>query len=154
MIVKAITGGCLIQSNFGAGNFEAVVFKPFISDEKYGTPLQSYDYLQGHDTGLDVPEDEWQLTGTLTHYWLDTSQTDRTWSHIDKAFITKNAIGPGCIIQSNFGSVGNFEVVVPEKDGLVHYWHNNDNMPDPKYILEQPGTSSVGRIETCSLLPG
>ena len=36
-MIKAITGGSLIQSNFGAGNFEAVVFEPLISDEKYGT---------------------------------------------------------------------------------------------------------------------
>ena len=113
-MIKAITGGSLIQSNFGAGNFEAVVFEPLISDEKYGTPLQSYDYLQGYEPPPESTPDSWQLKGALRHYWLDTSQSDRTWSH-GEVPITKEAIGPGCIIQSNFGAAGNFEVVVPEK---------------------------------------
>lgn len=146
-MIKAITGGSLIQSNFGAGNFEAVVFEPLISDEKYGTPLQSYDYLQGYEPPPESTPDSWQLKGALRHYWLDTSQSDRTWSH-GEVPITKEAIGPGCIIQSNFGAAGNFEVVVPEKDGLVHYWHNNDDMSDPwsQPIMIAPGVTGAASM--------
>ena len=42
----------------------------------------------------------------------------------------------GFLIQSHFGSMGNFEVVVPSRaaGGLVHFWRNND---DPGFPLEQ-----------------
>ena len=91
--------------------------------------------------------DPWHITGTLKHYWLDTSKSDRPWSHGETP-VTKEAIGPGCIIQSNFGIAGNFEVVVPEKDGLVHYWHNNDNMPDPwsQPIMVAPGSTGAASM--------
>ena len=117
---KAITGGSLIQSNFNTGNFEVVVF---------------------------VPDDPSSIKGTLKHFWLDTSKSDRTWSH-GEIPISKQATGPGCIIQSSFGSVGNFEVVVPERDGLVHYWHNNDNMPDPwsQPIMAAPGSTGAASM--------
>src|SRR5687767_1961497 len=114
-MIKAITGGSLIQSTFGTGNFEAVVFEPTIRDERYSTPLQLIDYLQGYERPSESIPDSWHLKGTLKHYWLDTSQSDREWKHNDIP-ITKEAIGPGCIIQSNFGTTGNFEVVVPEED--------------------------------------
>ena len=147
-MIKAITGGSLIQSNFGTHNFEAVVFEPFISDRKYSTPLQSYDFLQGYETPANAIRDSWHLKGTLKHYWLDTSQSDRDWRHNDTP-ITKEAIGPGCIIQSNFGSAGNFEVVVPGEDGLVHYWDNNDNMSDP---WSQPTMIAPGSTGAASMV--
>jgi hypothetical protein len=62
----------------------------------------------------------------LVHYWHDNVNTDFGW--VRGQVITRNATGPGCIIQSDFGSGqhGNFEVVVPEGSDLVHYFHGND----------------------------
>jgi hypothetical protein len=31
------------------------------------------------------------------------------------------------LIQSNFGNLGNFEVVIVEGGRLVHYWRDNDD---------------------------
>jgi hypothetical protein len=97
-----IVGGALIQSTFGVGNFEVVVFSPPFGNN----PL-----------------------GALTHYWLDTSRPPNVWQRGRDISIA--ATGAGCIIQSSFGSPGNFEVVVPEPDGLAHYWHDNSDMMLP-----------------------
>jgi len=72
--------------------------------------------LEGHD---------------LVHYWRDNANTGYTWHRAQ--VITHNATGFGCIIQSNFksGSHGNFEVVVPEGNKLVHYWHDNSDVTLP-----------------------
>ncbi len=41
-------------------------------------------------------------------------------------------LGPGCLIQSSFGRLGNFEAVVLEGDQLVHYFYVND-IPDLRW---------------------
>ena len=40
-------------------------------------------------------------------------------------------VDAGALIQSNFEGPGNFEVVVPEPDGLAHYWHDNADVTSP-----------------------
>jgi len=70
-----IVGGALIQSTFGVGNFEVVVFSPPFGNN----PL-----------------------GALTHYWLDTSRPPNVWQRGRDISIA--ATGAGCIIQSSFGS--------------------------------------------------
>lgn len=60
----------------------------------------------------------------LVHYWKDNSDLGSPWRR--GQVITSKASGSGCIIQSFFGGeIGNFEVVVPEDDKLVHYWNVN-----------------------------
>jgi hypothetical protein len=118
--MHAIMGGALIQSSFGPnGNFEAVVFRP----------------PTGHDQ-----------VGPLQHYWLDTSRTDHTWQR--GRDISPHATGAGCLIQSSFGSPGNFEVVVPEPDGLAHYWHENSDMSLPWTFstILAPGSTGPGAL--------
>ena len=54
----------------------------------------------------------------LVHWWHDNSDVNSLWQRGQT--ISRNATGPGCIIQSNFGGVhGNFEVVVLEGNELV-----------------------------------
>jgi hypothetical protein len=144
-MTHAIVGGALIQSSFGKaardfksrrrGNFEAVVF------------------LQGEKK--------------LIHYWQDTSRIDTWWQQgrrrpgieIDiatwavravskQATISEHATGAGSIIQSNFGSRGNFEVVVPEPNGLAHYWHDNSDvsLPWSRSTTVAPGSTGPGSI--------
>jgi hypothetical protein len=45
------------------------------------------------------------------------------------AIVTSRATGAGCITQSDIadGEHGNFEVIVPEGNNLVHYWRDNAN---------------------------
>ncbi|MDF3554514.1 DUF4185 domain-containing protein [Bacillus cereus] len=97
---KATGPGCIIQSNFGSrehGNFEVIV-------------------LEGNN---------------LVHYFHDNSDVTLPW--IKGQIITTKATGPGCIIQSNFGSRehGNFEVIVLEGNNLVHYFHDNSDVTLP-----------------------
>jgi hypothetical protein len=68
------------------------------------------------------------LEGTqLMHYWHDNSDPALPWRR--GAVISSNATGPGCLIQSTIKrpgtSLGNLEVVVPEGNRLVHYWHDS-----------------------------
>jgi hypothetical protein len=98
-ITTNVTGpGCIIQSDFGGDhkNFEVVVLQ----------------------------------TNELVHYWRDNSNSNLSWRRGQT--ISTNATGPGCIIQSNFGSKhGNFEVVVPEGNNLAHWWHDNSDVSLP-----------------------
>jgi len=62
----------------------------------------------------------------LVHYWRNNASTPFTWK--STKVITSKATGPGCIIQSTYGSPahpGNFEVIVPEGNNLRHYWRDN-----------------------------
>src|SRR6202022_1231716 len=67
----------------------------------------------------------------LVHYFHHKPDVNRPWQRGQT--ITDSATGPGCIIQSDFrgGDHGNFEVVVPEGNQLVHYWHDNSNVALP-----------------------
>jgi hypothetical protein len=153
---KATGPGCIIQSSFASGqhgNFEVVVLEgsqlvhywkdnaankwhrgKVITDvaTTSGWIVQSRVSDSQTHSNFEVvvcegrPEQRpWQLV----HYWKDNSDTGSPWRR--GQVITTNATGSGCIIQSNFGNIGNFEVVVPEKDSegnpkLVHYWNVNE----------------------------
>lgn len=70
------------------------------------------------------------LEGTrLVHYWKDNSDVHHPWR--PGGLISDRATGPACIIESNIGSPGNFEVVVPEGSRLVHYWKDNGDVHHP-----------------------
>jgi hypothetical protein len=60
----------------------------------------------------------------LVHYWRDNSVPAQPWQR--GQVISTAASGSGCIIESHFGAVGNFEVVVPEGNRAQHYWHSNE----------------------------
>src|SRR5438067_847925 len=64
-------------------------------------------------------------SSNLVRYWHDNSNMKSPWQRGE--VITNRATGPGCIIQGDFrsGANDNFEVVVPEGNELVHYWHDN-----------------------------
>jgi hypothetical protein len=92
-ITEAATGpGSIIQSTIGTpGNFEVVA-------------------LEGH---------------RLVHYFKDNSDLSHPFRM--GGVITDRATGPGCIIQSSIGDPGNFEVVVPEGNRLMHYFKDNSD---------------------------
>ncbi|GIJ89477.1 hypothetical protein Asppvi_008419 [Aspergillus pseudoviridinutans] len=70
---------------------------------------------------------------TLTHWWRNGSDPSQSWQG-PTATISTKATGPGCIIQSTYGTPtnpGNFEVVVPEGNNLVHYYRDNTAAGQP-----------------------
>jgi Domain of unknown function (DUF4185) len=85
--------------------------------------------LQGHD---------------LVHFWHPNDNATTGW--VRGQVITSQATGPGCIMQSDFGSDQhkNFEVVVPEGYNLVHYFHNNSNILLPWQRAQTISTHTTG----------
>jgi len=98
----------------------------------------------------------------LVHYWRDDSSPSFTWHR--GAIITSTATGPGSLIRSTFKSnsqsPGNFELIVPEGQKLVHYWHDNSTsgrpwqktVPITTTVANGPGTlmqstGSPGNLE-------
>jgi hypothetical protein len=66
-VTHLVASGALIQSTFGSGNFETVVFLPPAGVDPYGT---------------------------LKHYWLDTSRPD-DWAEVYRRLSARmGAVGP------------------------------------------------------------
>jgi hypothetical protein len=154
---KATGPGCIIQSDFYSGddgehrNFEVVVLEgsnlvhywgAFQSGKLVwnsagivtssasgpGCLIQS-SYVDGDHGHFEVVV----LEGSdLTHYTKNNSNPKNPWGKT--GVVTHNAIGPGCIIQSDFPygqDNPNFEVVVLEQGGLQHYFRDNSGSPWP-----------------------
>ncbi len=106
MVAAGVAGpGSLIRSNFGSGghgNFEVV-----------------------------VPRSASDGSTELWHFWHDNSDVNSPWQR--GGLVAANVNGPGELIQSDFGSSdhGNFEVVVPIGNSLVHFWHDNSDVNSP-----------------------
>jgi hypothetical protein len=88
-------------------------------------------------------------TNKLRHYTRKHHQPDQPW---EKARCINESsfpvTGPGAICQSEFGSKGNFEVVVPVAAGLAHYWLDNDD-PSSTWqhtVVFAPGSQGAGAI--------
>jgi hypothetical protein len=74
------------------------------------------------------------LQGTvLVHYWRQNGEPTLAWHR--GQVISQSATGPGCIIQSDFGTEsghpGNLEVVVQEGDHVTHYFHDSSAPATP-----------------------
>jgi len=141
---RATSSGALIQSSFG--NLEVLVLEgnnvvhyyldsstnqwegptATISTQSTGAPafIQS-DFSQS--SGSHGNFEALILEGNnLVYYYRDNSAAGFPWHRVD--IITSKATGPGSIIQSTImGSSGhgNFEVIVPEGNNLVHYQSDN-----------------------------
>jgi hypothetical protein len=85
----------------------------------------------------------------LQHYYRENHRPDKVW---EKAQVINTpefpVLGPGAICKSDFGQKGNFEVVVPEKGGLAHYYRDNDNTKTPwqRVGILAPGSQGAGAI--------
>ena len=67
----------------------------------------------------------------LVHYYKDNSNPSSAWTK--GRAITDTATGEGWLIQSKFGAppIANFEAIVLESGGLVHYYRDNSNPTGP-----------------------
>jgi hypothetical protein len=148
---SATSSGALIQSSYGTpdhpGNFEVLVLEGtnlvhyYRDNSASGSPWHRAEVVSTKATGpASFIQSSYQETpdapgnfeavvlegNNLVHYYRNNSVSNpQHWQ--STAVITSQAAGPGCIIQSDFGTPGNFEVVVREKEGLVHYYRDNSN---------------------------
>ena len=125
MLPFLIAPGSLIQSNF-------------TNKDIHGK------YIRRFDAVIYIPG-----CHTLRHYFREHHQPDTPWQA--SKCINESSVpvtGPGAICQSQFGSQGNFEVVVPEAGGLAHYWHDNDDVPAPwqRTRIFAPNSQGAGAI--------
>ncbi len=153
-ITSGVTGpACIIQSDFKSGshgNFEVVVpvgeslVHFFHDNSDVNKPWQRAQTITSGVTGpaciiqsdfksgshgnfeVVVPMGE-----NLVHFFHDNSDVNKPWQRAQT--ITSGVTGPACIIQSDFksGSHGNFEVVVPIGESLVHFFHDNSDVNKP-----------------------
>jgi len=154
VISRQATGyGCLIQSDFKSGshgNFEVVVPEGsqlvhyWHDNSNTALPWQRGGVISSQSTGpAGIIQSDFKsgshgnfevvaLEGrTLAHYWHDNSNVNNPWQR--GGTISAVASGPASIIQSDFksGEHGNFELVAPEGNNLVHYFHDNSNVNNP-----------------------
>ncbi len=159
IIVNGVSGpGCIIQSNLGSpGNFEVVVPE---GNELWHHWHDNSNIASGWlraglvASGVTGPGCIIQSTmgspgnfevvapqgNEIWHHWHDNSNITSAWQVAGR--VTSDASGPACIIQSNFGSPGNFEVVVQQGSGLWHHWHDNSNVTS----AWQPGGKVASNI--------
>jgi hypothetical protein len=147
---RATGPGSIIQSDFRSGangNFEVVVPEGsnlvhyFHDNSNVGAPWQRAQVITAQATGPgSIIQSDFRsgahgnfevvaLEGNnLVHYFHDNSNVGSPWQRAQ--IISAQATGLGSIIQSDFqtGANGNFEVVVPEGNNLVHYFHDNSDL--------------------------
>jgi hypothetical protein len=97
-----------------------------------GTIIQS-DFVRGGHGNFEVVVPLFAANGTreLWHFFHDNSDANLPWQR--GQMIAANVAGPGVIIQSDFrpGANGNFEVVVPVRSSLCHFWRDNSDVNLP-----------------------
>jgi hypothetical protein len=76
----------------------------------------------------------------LLHYWK-SPRGPIVW-HGPTALPGSENVRPNpSLIQSSYGTKGNFELVVPTGSGLLHFWRDND---DPDQPWQRPTTFGLG----------
>ncbi|HYG79007.1 MAG TPA: hypothetical protein VD861_01390 [Pyrinomonadaceae bacterium] len=159
-VVAAKAGGGMVHYRLDNDNPAADWVK--VKDFGDGEMIEAVSMIQGNFGSPGSLELVARAGDTLTHYWYDGD-----W-HKGGGPFALGVDGEPSLIQSSFGSRGNFEVVVPRAaGGLVHYWRNNDDpgLPwsDPTLISGSEGDdfwetsliqSSYGVLEVVSRIRG
>jgi hypothetical protein len=160
----------MIQSRFGAkGNFElavpsaqaGIVFQwrnnddpsmPWSGQTVFGQSL-------GKVSAVTVIQSNYGNPGNLELMALAGSDLYFFWRDSGPAFnwngpyhIASGISGNASLIQSRFGTKGNFEMVVPlVSGGMAHFWRNNDN-PAMPWSGPTPFGGSVGHVDDCCVI--
>lgn len=153
----------LIQSNYGTtGNFEAVVQGPtglvhvWLDNDTPGSQwnVSKTNLLLHNIQGVALIQSSYGYLEIVVvdgnnqakHYYRP-SMSDSDWAGPTQT-IASGVSGWPAFIQSGYGTVGNFEVVVPSHNGgLQHYWRNNDLAGNPPWNFTkswETGTNYVG----------
>jgi hypothetical protein len=84
----------------------------------------------------------------LAHFFQDASSG--IWH--GPSFFASGVSGAPALIQSRFGSPGNFEVVAPlAAGGMAHFWRDNSDSAMPWY---GPTPFGLGRVDATALIQG
>jgi hypothetical protein len=164
----------MIQSRFGNhGNFEVVVPSTagglvhfWRNDDIPGFPWNgpyTFGPSLGVCTGASVIQSDFEAPGLpgnlevvavtgggqMVHLWRDSGPAF-AWNI--STTIASGVRGKAALIQSKFGTKGNFEVVVPSATGgLLHYYRNND---DPTLPWSGPTAfaGTLGLVDDVTLI--
>lgn len=163
-----ITGNpTLIQSSFGTkGNFEVVVARVggglshyWRNNDAPGFPWSGgFNFGSGNLRGASLIQSNFgpgnlevvalTAAGQLVHYWRE-NLPPFTW-HGPSGPFASAVTGNPSLIQSSFGTKGNFELVVPRvPGGLAHFWRNNDA---PGFPWSGPNAFGSGGANWVSLI--
>jgi hypothetical protein len=162
--------GFLVQGRFGNhGNFEMVTPRdlgglahywrdnddpamPWYGPFTFGPADRDYDCVTMIQSNYGEPGNLELIARSgdqLDFYWRDSGPSF-TWNGPYR--IAGDVAGNPALIQSRFGARGNFELVVPLRDGgLAHYWRNNDD-PSMPWNGPYPFGSQAGNVEGVALL--
>lgn len=169
-IVGGATGNAvLIQSRYGImGNFEVVVPSssgglvhysrnnddptlPWSGPTFFGQSLGQVDAVTLIESNFGTPgnlEVIARVGNSLYTFFRDSS----TFVWNGPSFLTSGVAGNPVLIQGRYGTVGNFELVVPTSSGgLVHYSRNND---DPSLPWSGPTFfgQSLGQVDAVTMI--
>jgi len=139
----------LIQSSFGErGNFEVVVVRPnrglshyWRENHESGLPWHGpNDFATDHHfTGVSLIQSNFgpgnlELVAStsdlqLVHYWRENH---RPWTWYGPTVVrgSESTLSNPSLIQSSFGSQGNFELVAPKRSGGLAHFHRDNDAPD------------------------
>lgn len=152
--VEDVEAADMIQSNFGSkGNFEVVArvgndlfhswrnnsggLKTWTCTGRFAQNVQGNPSLIQSNHGgkgnfeLVVP----RAGGGLAHYWRNNDASAKPWNGPTN-FGTGN-VQAVSLMQSNYGSKGNLEVIALEGNRLAHYWridHSPWTWHGPRYV--------------------
>ena len=157
-----ITGNpTLIQGSFGTkGNFEVVVARAggglshyWRNNDAPGFPWSGpTNFGSGSFRGVSLIQSNFgpgnlevvalTASGQLVAYWRE-NHSPFTW-HGPTATFASGVTGNPSLIQSSFGTKGNFEVVVPRvSGGLAAFWRDNDTSGFPWHGPTPFGTGGI-----------
>ena len=164
------SNGYFIQSNFGErGNFELIVPGPsgglihaWRDNDHQNTWHHAFTFGTGKAGPASVLQSNYsksggpgdlilvtQVGGSLLFY-AKTDQPQSLWLGPSTPIAADGISGMPAFIQSRFGAIGNFELVVPRSaGGLMHFWRDND----VEVWHQAPDfATSVGHVSAVSLV--
>jgi hypothetical protein len=163
-------GGRLVQSTFGSrGNFEVVqpgaagglvhywrnndvAAMPWSGPTRFGGNLGAVlgaSMIQGNYGSPGNLEVVAVASGQISHIWREGGP----WFAWHGPYtIAGGVAGTPALIQSKFGTKGNFEAVVPSQaTGLLHFWRNND-IPAMSWSSPTAFGAAAGKVDTATLI--
>ena len=167
-----VTGNpCLIQSRFGAkGNFELVVpdaagglafywrnndnpSLPWNGPTRFGQTagqVGAVSMIQGNFGTPGNLELVARIGDRLAFFWRDSGPSF-TWNG-PFFFGSAGNSGNPALVQSRFGTKGNFELAVPQAGGgMAFYWRNNDS-PSLPWNGPVPFGAAAGAVEALTMI--
>ena len=162
--------GFMLQGRFGDhGNFEMVTPRdigglahywrnnddpamPWYGPYGFGPGASNYDAVTMIQSNYGEPGNLELIARSgdqLDFYWRDSGP----WFNWNGPYrIAGDISGNPALIQGRFGARGNFELVVPMRDGgLAHFWRNNDDPAMPWYGPTVFG-AGIGNVDGVALL--